>query len=206
MGKAGRAALAGAVCVVGCSSHSGALVVESNDAAAALEDAATTQGEPPPSMDDAAALSFGSGDAGQAYAGCQPGHYAGTYTGTFQTLVPVTGPVTIDLTPQVQQAGEIALVTNGGTFEESWGLMAGDASAPIVVTNATLMGQLDCTSGMFEATAPNAMFTIAGVPSGMSMLDFGGTYDAATATISGSFTTTSMLGDSMGTWQVTRVP
>lgn len=159
-----------------------------------------------PVADDDASYTFGSTDGAEPYAGCQPGNYAGTYTGTFQTIIPVTGPVTIDLVPQTQQQGELALVTNGGTFYESWGLMLADASNSIVVTNATLMGQLDCTNGMFAATAPDAMFTIAGVPSGMSMLNFSGTYDAATSTISGSFTTTSMLGDSMGTWTVTRMP
>jgi hypothetical protein len=193
--------------ILGCGTHSGSSFLGATDAANPSGDAEPA-GDAGPlegsvTLEEAGPV-FASQDGASMM--CQPGTYVGSYTGTFQTAIPITGPVMLSLVPDTQGRGEIALVTNGASVDFSWGLMAGDASAPIVVTHAVLMGQLDCTNGTFDAAAPNAMFTIATVPSGMSMVDFAGTYDAQAQTISGTFTTMATLGNSMGTWEVTRMP
>jgi hypothetical protein len=208
MGMLRHGLVAVALASMGCaSSSSGPAFAKMGDDGAPPDDADLAEGSTAVDASESpdAPTSFSSPDGNGGPLACQPGTYAGTYMGTFQGI-PITGPITITLVPDTELRGEIALVTNGATFDETWGLTAGDATAPIVVTHATLQGQLDCTNGMFDATSPDAMFTIAGVPSGMSMLDFSGTYDAASATIAGPFTTTSMLGNSMGTWLVTRMP
>jgi hypothetical protein len=131
---------------------------------------------------------------------CQPGTYSGQYDGTFQTLVPTSGPVTITLTAATKPDGEFELVTNDGTWDTAWATV-GDAA--VETGHATLVGQLDCAAGSFTATGENSYFTIFGVDSGSFTLTLGGTYDAATQTISGTFTYTSPDGNGGGNWHVT---
>jgi len=155
------------------------------------------------SVADAATLAFALPDGARGASGCQPGTYAGQYTGTFDTLIPTTGPVAITLTRQTVSTGENELVTNGGTWDTTWGPSAGDASIPLEEGHATLVGELDCSAGSFTAMGENAYFTILGQDSGTFTLNLNGAYDAATETISGMFTYTSNDGNGQGTWQVT---
>jgi hypothetical protein len=177
----------------------------SGEEASVPDDASVSDASATGATGDDSSAGFTFGGDGSGSTSCQPGEYVGTYTGTFGPSIPVTGPVTISLVPEVQSSGEIALVTNGGTFDSMWGIALGDAAAEVVVTHATLMGELDCQNGMFEATSSNAMFTILTVPAGSATIDFKGMYDPAAGTISGPFTTVSMLGNSQGTWVATLV-
>jgi hypothetical protein len=152
------------------------------------------------------------GDAGQTFAlpdgaplssTCQAGTYSGAYDGTYQTVVPTTGPVTITLKASTETTGEFDLVTNGGTWDTSWGPSAGDATLPLEQGHATLVGQLDCNADVFTATGQNAYFTVLGQEAGTFTLNLTGKYDPATATISGTFNYASTAGNGSGTWQVT---
>jgi hypothetical protein len=137
---------------------------------------------------------------------CVPGTYVGTYTGTYESTIPTTGPVSLTLTQSTSSNGENFLVTSGGDWMTEWGLMAADASLPLVTGEAMLVGQLDCGANQFTATAaPGSMFTILGVPSGTFTLSLTGSYDATTSTLGGSFSYTSNAGNGSGTWTTQRM-
>jgi hypothetical protein len=168
-----------------------------SDAAPAASDAALpTQ----TTVMDATSATFAEPDGAKGPTGCKPGNYVGTYSGTFDTIVPTSGPVAIALTTSTVSVGENELVTSGGTWDTKWATV-GDGS--VEEGHATLVGQLDCSADTFTATGENAYFTILGVDSGTFTLNLSGTYDPATETISGMFTYTSTDGNGGGTWQVT---
>lgn len=205
-----KGVIAGSVVLLACvacgtSSSSGSTF--GNPAAAgdaASETAATSQTDArATSVSDGAGAGFALPEGASAASGCQPGTYAGQYSGTFQTLVPTTGPVTIVLTKSTVSVGENNLVTNGGTWDTTWGPAAGDASLPVEEGHAQLVGQLDCSADTFTAMGQNAYFTILGQDAGTFTLSLTGTYDPAAETISGMFTYMSSDGSGGGTWQVT---
>jgi hypothetical protein len=171
---------------------------------AASETAASSQTDAlASSVSDGAGAGFALPEGASGASGCQAGTYAGQYTGTFQTIVPTTGPVTIVLTKSTVSVGENELVTNGGTWNTTWGPSAGDASLPVEDGHAQLVGQLDCNADTFTAMGQNAYFTILGQDAGTFTLSLTGTYDPAAETISGMFTYVSTDGSGGGTWQVT---
>jgi hypothetical protein len=146
---------------------------------------------------------FGVYEGGFSSTRCTAGTYVGTYTGTYENAIPTVGPITLVLSQPVSASGEFVLPTSG-TWNAQWGLMAGDALAPIISGMAMLVGQLDCKSNKFTAmAAPNSMYTAVGFPAGTFTLTLSGTYDPATETLSGSFSYTSNAGDGSGTWLVT---
>ncbi len=157
------------------------------------------EAQAPFSTDDASMM-FMQSEGGS---GCRPGTYSGEYNGTYESVVPTTGPVAITLTAYTQPSGEFELVTNDGTWDTGWGPTAGDASLILEQGHATLMGQLDCTNDVFSAVGTNSYFTILGVEAGTFSLTLDGKYDPATETISGNFTYMSNAGNGGGTWQVT---
>jgi hypothetical protein len=152
---------------------------------------------------DASGSTFAVPEGSAGPSGCKAGTYTGQYNGTFQTIVPTTGPVTITLVTSTVSVGENELVTNGGTWDTTWGPSAGDASLPVEAGHAMLVGQLDCSAGTFTATGEDAYFTILGQDAGTFTLSLTGTYDPGTDTISGTFTYMSSDGNGGGMWQVT---
>jgi hypothetical protein len=139
-------------------------------------------------------------DGQTAPTNCQPGKYTGQYDGTFQSLIPTSGPVTITLTAATKPNGEFELVTNNGTWDTAFAAV-GDGA--FETGHATLVGQLDCTAGSFTATGVDAHFYVLGLDGGTFTLTLSGTYDAATQTISGTFSYTSPDGNGGGNWHVT---
>jgi hypothetical protein len=111
------------------------------------------------------------------------------------TNFPVSGPLGITLVASTQQSGEFQLVvTTGATFQAVWGgFTLGDGASGLVVVNAPLTGQLDCGSGAFDAVSQKASWTLIGLPMGDATVEFKGTYDPASATISGTFSMTSLV-------------
>jgi hypothetical protein len=155
------------------------------------------------SVADGTGAGFALADGAGGAAGCQAGTYVGQYNGTFQTIVPTTGPVTIVLTKSTVSVGENDLVTNGGTWNTTWGPSLADASLPVEDGHAQLVGELDCNADTFTAMGEDAYFTILGQDAGTFTLNLTGTYDPAAETISGMFTYVSTDGSGGGTWQVT---
>jgi hypothetical protein len=168
-----------------------------SDAAPAASDATS---ETPAPVADATSGTFAEPEGAAAPKGCKPGNYVGQYNGTFETIVPTSGPVAITLTTSTVSVGENELVTSGGTWDTKWATV-GDGS--LEEGHAMLVGQLDCSADTFTAMGENAYFTILGVDSGTFTLNLTGTYDPATETISGMFTYMSTDGNGGGMWQVT---
>jgi hypothetical protein len=175
--------------------------MEPADTGVAASDAGTQPEVPVTPPTDDASMLFARPDGESV--GCRPGTYTGQYTGTYESLVPTTGPVQITLTAYTKASGEFELVTNNGTWDTGWGPSLGDASLILQQGHATLAGQLDCSSDVFTANGTNSYFTILGVDAGSFTLTLNGTYDPATETISGTFMYMSNLGNGGGTWQVT---
>jgi hypothetical protein len=138
-------------------------------------------------------------EGGSSSAHCAPGTYVGSYTGTYQNAIPTVGPVTLTLSQPTSTTEDFVLPTSG-TWNAQWGLTE-DGSLPIISATAMLIGQLDCKSDKFTATAANSMYTAVGFPGGTFTLVLDGTYDAATETLGGAFTYTSNAGSGGGTWQ-----
>jgi hypothetical protein len=152
-----------------------------------------------------------------AFAGsedCTQGTYVGTYQGTNDsskvggpTDFPISGPMDLDLVRMETSLGESELVTDNGSFEMTWGgTTTGDAAVGLVVVQAAISGQLDCSTDSFSAMSTSATWTLIGINAGTANLTFAGTYDAASQTISGTFDVTDSLSTSMGTWNVTLMP
>jgi hypothetical protein len=171
------------------------------------------------SQDDANPVTDDGGDFGvsDAFAGtqdCTPGTYVGTYQGTNDsskvggpTNFPISGPMDLDLVRMDTSVGESELVTNNGSFEMTWGgTGTGDAAVGLVVVQAAISGQLDCSTDSFAAMSTSATWTLIGINAGTANLTFAGQYDASSQTISGTFNVTDSLSTSMGTWNVTRMP
>jgi hypothetical protein len=194
------ALFAGTACASHATSGSGDFGPAPTDAGAVTTEAGPDDEAPAPAADDAS-MTFAQAEGGTS--GCRPGTYTGQYSGTYQSLVPTTGPVTITLTAYTKPSGEFELVTNDGTWDTGWGPTAGDASLIVEQGHATLEGQLDCTDDVFTAAGTNSYFTILGIEAGTFSLTLDGTYDPATATITGNFTYMSNAGNGGGTWQVT---
>jgi hypothetical protein len=204
-----KRALAGSLLLLACggcgnSSSSGSAFGDPASTDATAETAESSQPDAlAPAVSDAASAGFALRDGAGVASGCQPGTYSGQYTGTYQTIIPTTGPVTIVLTKSTVSVGENELVTNGGTWDTSWGPSAADATLPLEEGHAQLVGQLDCTADTFTAMGENAYFTILGQDAGTFTLSLTGTYDPAAETISGMFSYMSSDGSGGGTWQVT---
>jgi hypothetical protein len=169
-------------------------------------DAATVVGS------DSGGFAFADSFAGTA--DCVAGDYVGTYQGTNDsskvggpTNFPISGPMDLDLVHTVLPTGESELVTNNGSFEMTWGgTTTGDAAVGLVVVQAAISGQLDCSTDAFSAMSTSATWTLIGINAGTANLTFTGTYDVASQTISGNFNVTDSLSTSMGTWTVTWMP
>jgi hypothetical protein len=187
----------------GCSSSAASSFAGSVDEDAASDGATVATDAGAPTARDATVTAFSVGDGSKAATGCEPGTYAGGYDGTFQTVIPTTGPVTITLTRSLVSVGENDLVTSGGTWDTTWGPGIADASLPVEEGHAQLAGQLDCNADTFTATGQNAYFTILGQDAGTFTLSLMGTYDPSTQTIAGTFSYMSTDGNGGGSWQVT---
>ncbi len=169
-------------------------------------DAATVVGS------DSGGFAFADSFAGTA--DCVAGDYVGTYQGTNDssklggpTNFPISGPMDFDLIRMDTATGENDLVTNDGMFEMTWGgTTTGDAATGLIVVQAAVSGQLNCSTDSFSAMSTSATWTLIGINAGTANLTFSGTYDAASQTISGMFNVTDSLSTSMGTWSVTLTP
>ncbi len=211
---AGAFGLAWAVGCSGGNSTSTPIVGQTGDASTS-----------PPSSDDTSeagtiALSGDDGsssvfqqDSGPGPLMCTAGTYAGGYSGINDSSklggpsdLPVSGPLSIVLVQTEHQAGEFLQVGNDGTFDAVWGGLTLDASAGLIVVQANLSGQLNCTDGDFSAMASNADWTILDIPAGDATVVFTGTYDPSSQSISGNFNITSALATSTGTWNVVLQP
>jgi hypothetical protein len=178
------------------------------------DDAAADANAAPPASDDDDGNVFGPGDASAGSASCRPGLYSGTYQGTNDsskvggpTDFPIGGPMAITLVQSVSQHGELLTVSNDATFDATWGgLSTGDAASGLIVIHSTLAGQLDCGDGAFVAMSTDASWTLLTIPAGMATVAFAGTYDAPSTSIGGTFTITSAIATSTGTWKVTLEP
>jgi len=164
-----------------------------------------------------ASLVIAAYDGSGSGVGCQPGTYSGMYTGSADTSkvggptnFPISGPMSISLVRSTSTSGSgenFELVTNNATFDAVWGGVAtGDSASGLVVIQSTLTGQLDCSNDTFSAMSTSADWTLLGIPAGTATVNFTGTYDPASSTISGTFNITSALSVSTGTWSVTLVP
>jgi hypothetical protein len=157
---------------------------------------------------------FGAGDAFSGSTSCTPGTYVGTYQGTNDsskvggpTDFPISGPMDLDFVRMELPTGESELVTNDSSFEMTWGgTGTGDAAVGLIVVQAAISGQLDCSTHAFSAMSTSATWTLIGINAGTANLTFSGTYDADSRTISGNFDVTDSLSTSMGTWSVTLMP
>jgi hypothetical protein len=160
------------------------------------------------------ATGFGVSDGGVGALSCQAGNYVGTYMGTNDsskvggpTDFPISGPMQITLVQSAMQNGEFLEVTTGATFDAVWGgAETADSASGLIVTHATLAGQLDCSNAMFTAMSTSAMWTVLGIPAGDAMAEFMGTYDPGTMSIGGTFNISSAIATSIGTWTVTLTP
>jgi|HubBroStandDraft_2_1064218.scaffolds.fasta_scaffold10812_3 hypothetical protein len=184
-----------------------------------------------PGSDDASSSAAGSDDDGashatddsgafgvsDAFAGtqdCTPGTYVGTYQGTNDsskvggpTDFPISGPMDLNLVRMQTSLGESELVTNNGSFEMTWGgTGTGDAAVGLVVVQAAITGQLDCSTDSFSAMSTSATWTLIGINAGTANLSFAGTYDPSSQAISGTFNVTDSLSTSTGTWTVMLTP
>ena len=177
-------------------------------------DGTTASGNDNPGTAASDGAAFAVADSSGGDQDCTSGTYVGTYQGTNDsskvggpTDFPISGPMDLDLVHTVLPTGESELVTNNGSFEMTWGgTTTGDAAVGLVVVQAAISGQLDCSTDAFSAMSTSATWTLIGINAGTANLTFTGTYDATSQTISGNFNVTDSLSTSMGTWTVTLMP
>ena len=148
---------------------------DGNGAPTTAGEGAAGQASPPPVVDQ-----------GLCVAGTYTGEYEQQFTPTaLGAPVPTAGPITVELgagsdCDEDLEFCEFFQTAEGSTLEIHY-------LEPTINAYPALDGEVDCTTGEFQAVAVDCIFDTFDIPAGECYAELSGTYDPDTESITGTF-------------------